>query len=309
MQYDLIEQMNQCFNQLELSVRDLSRFLQLLTLSQAKVFVLPEIEKGMEHEPINSIEVLGHHQGEAQHLALQHYQRLFIYHQNSNVSSKSALRLPGALCYRVTSQQHADIEQQVNEVNQLKKRLEAIITVESGLSPEQRFEFVHQHLRGLITLNAYRSITLLTNPATINFGWANKNIIKNVSKKAIMEQLEKSLHAGRAVAPYSREQWAENVAQEIEDVRKLPDGAKLKIKRPVKVQPIARVWYSQLQKQVQHPCPSPLLVLTTDDWPSPKLGALGNYHADQIKHKYKPGAQALRLVIKRLHLYTDDGII
>lgn len=308
--YDLIARMNGCFNELEMALQDLGNFLGQLELLQARVFTLPEVVKGEEHNPADKITVTPHTGETAQQLALQHFQRLFIHHNNENVSSKSAVRLPGVLCYAVDAAEHQSALLLIEEVNKLKAELEHIVTVESGLAREQRFEFVHTHLRGLITLNAYRSVTYLNDPDSVRFGWANKHIIKNVTRDEVLAQLEKSLHAGRAVSPYTREQWMENINREMIDVKRLPEHAALKFKRPVKVQPIARVWYRNNQKQVQHPCPLPLIALCLPSpmMQLPKLGELHDYDVSSVKHKYKPQSQPLSLLIKRLHLYTDHPL-
>ncbi|WON78603.1 DNA replication terminus site-binding protein [Serratia sp. UGAL515B_01] len=303
--YDLIGRMNLRFAELEQLLSLLHQQIQPLRLLAARVFSLPEIEKGQEHNAVEQIQVEQHVGQAARDLALEHYQRLFIHHSPQHVSSKAAVRLPGVICLAVEQTEYLAIQQLIAQINRLKAELEQIITIESGLAPEQRFDFVHNHLRGLITLSAYRSITLLTNPDSVRFGWANKNIIKNVKRDDILAQLEKSIKAGRSVPPYSSEQWAELVSREWNDISRLPQNAVLKIKRPVKVQPIARVWYQPQQKQVQHPCPLPLIALCQQDFGAqvPKIGDLLNYDATKIKHKYKPDAKPLRLVVKRLHLY------
>ncbi|HDL8784063.1 TPA: DNA replication terminus site-binding protein, partial [Yersinia enterocolitica] len=296
--YDLIERLNNRFTALEAGLQGLHQQLEDLPLLAARVFSLPEIEKGTEHQPILYIPVNATVGTAARDLAIQHYQRLFIHHQGQNVSSKAALRLPGVVCFSVTESQLATCQKSIQHINQLKTELEHIITVESGLPSEQRFEFVHTHLHGLITLNTYRTITPLINPSSVRFGWANKHIIKNVTREDVLAQLNKSLNAGRAVPPFSREQWVELISQEINDVQRLPEQARLKIKRPVKVQPIARVWYQEQQKQVQHPCPMPLIAFCQLQSTAelPKLGELTDYDANQIKHKYKPDAKPLQLL-------------
>jgi DNA replication terminus site-binding protein len=305
--YSLIGRMNARFSELEQALAQLHQQIQPLRLLAARVFSLPEIEKGKEHSAIEQISVQQHVGQAARDLALEHYQRLFIHHNRQHISSKAAVRLPGVICLETERAEYLALQQQIALINRLKAELEQIITVESGLAPEQRFEFVHTHLHGLITLSAYRSITLLTNPDSVRFGWANKHIIKKVKRDDILVQLEKSLKAGRAVPPFNREQWAELVSREIDDVSRLPQNATLKIKRPVKVQPIARVWYQPQQKQVQHPCPLPLIALCQPEMGAqvPKIGELLNYDVAAVKHKYKPEAKPLRLLVKRLHLYTD----
>lgn len=307
--YDVIGRMNACFTELEQALGALQQQIVPLRLLAARVFSLPEVEKGQEHQAISHIAVEQHVGQAARDLALEHYQRLFIHHNRENVSSKAAVRLPGVICLAVEQPEYQALQTQLALINRLKGELEQIITVDSGLAPEQRFEFVHTHLHGLITLSAYRTLTALTNPDSVRFGWANKHIIKNVKRDDILAQLEKSLKAGRAVPPHSREQWAALVSREIDDVGRLPQHATLKIKRPVKVQPIARVWYQQQQKQVQHPCPLPLIALCQVESGAavPKIGELLNYDVDAVKHRYKPDARPLRLLVPRLHLYTDDA--
>lgn len=307
--YDVISRMNTCFAELEQALGALQQQIAPLRLLAARVFSLPEVEKGQEHQAISHIAVEQHVGQAARDLALEHYQRLFIHHNRENVSSKAAVRLPGVICLAVEQPEYQALQTQLALINRLKGELEQIITVDSGLAPEQRFEFVHTHLHGLITLSAYRTLTALTNPDSVRFGWANKHIIKNVKRDDILAQLEKSLKAGRAVPPHSREQWAALVNREIDDVSRLPQQATLKIKRPVKVQPIARVWYQQQQKQVQHPCPLPLIALCQVESGAavPKIGELLNYDAEAVKHRYKPDARPLRLLVPRLHLYTDDA--
>lgn len=153
--YDTVENLRRCVAELETALTSLTEQLHQQRLLAGRVFELPAVRKGEDHRQVTEIKVVQHLAQPALKMALAHYNRLFMQHQSEKLSTKSAVRLPGAICIEAKSKQAALIRQRVASVNSLKKKLENIITVESGVSSEERFEFVHQHLRGLINLNVY----------------------------------------------------------------------------------------------------------------------------------------------------------
>lgn len=302
MRYTLVSEMRDCIDQMEQGLQQLTSQLAALPLVTAQVYALPGIQKGDEQLPVETLRVQPFHGERARSKTLEHLKLLFMQQQSESLSTRSATRLPGVLCVRADATTREDLQQQAEAINHQKALLETLITRDSGLTPEARFPFVHQHFPGLITLNAYRSLTLEAAPASVHFGWANKHIIKNVTRDEICQQLEKSLKAGRARAPWTREQWAEKVAAELALIADLPEDAVLKIKRPVKVQPVARLRAEGSTRQRQLPCPMPL-IFCCENAQGPVCGELLDYDQQTITHRHKPQAMPMTLLIPRLWLW------
>lgn len=305
MRYDAIISLTDCFNQLESALSALCNAIRQHPSPAAEVYQLPEILKGEENNTVNTISVIPVSGEDAVSLALSHYQRLFIFDNNQEISSKSAIRLPGVLLITLSSAQRKIMQQQLDEVNRLKQQLAAIVTETSGVDKTQRFEFVHNQIKGLITLNAYRQIQSVTSPSSVRFGWANKHIIQKIDRDTLLSGLEEQYQNPRGIQSLTREERRIYLAQEISALKQVPEDAILKIRRPVKVQPIARVWYSEAQKQVQYACASPLIVFCDENDEKPVTGILPDYDAENIKIRYRPKAKKLIPVIPRLHLYME----
>lgn len=161
MRYDAMISLTDCFNQLESALSTLCQAIRLHPSRTAEVYQLPEILKGEENNTVNTISVIpvsGEDAVSSRCLTIS-------VCLSSIMIRKSAVNLPsGYRCtdYYTLPAQRKIIQQQLDEVNRLKQQLASIVTETSGVDKTQRFEFVHNQIKGLITLNAYRQIQSVT---------------------------------------------------------------------------------------------------------------------------------------------------
>ncbi|MCK9788812.1 DNA replication terminus site-binding protein [Providencia rettgeri] len=294
------------FNELESQINQFS----LLLLEQSKqvpftahVFQLPSVIKGEENNKIEQVPVQTLVGYDAISETMKLINLLFLQDKPDEVSNKAAIRLPGVICIQTNVQTYRDFNSLILKVNALKIRIKEIVT---QVNEPHRFEFIRDSLHGLLTLNTYRTLTSLIDVDTINFGWANKKVINKVTKEAMLDRLQASLESGRCPIHLPREHWRLQLENEIRLIDSLPHNAVLKTQRPVKVQPIARVWDKEQQKQTQFACATPLFVFALEKVVSEiKVGELPDYHANNIAIRNRPKAKAVELLIPRLNLYIE----
>ncbi|MCT7656735.1 DNA replication terminus site-binding protein [Oceanimonas sp. NS1] len=95
---------------------------------------------------------------------------------------------------------------------------------------------MHDTFPGLITLQVYRQLTLLPHTASrLGFTWANKQIIQKVDKTKLVAQLMQSRQSPPPLVDATT--WQTCIDREIYDVKRLPAGVELRLRRPVKPTP------------------------------------------------------------------------
>lgn len=294
------------FNNLEIEIKQLSHLLleqaQLVPFV-ASTFILPNIIKGEENNEISHIPVQKLTSHSAIEATIKLINLLFIHNKSEEISNKSAIRLPGVICIQTELKTYREFNALISKINELKVQIKTIVT---QINETQRFEFIRESLHGLLTLNTYRTLTSLVDIDTINFGWANKKIIKKVTKETVLSRLQASLESGRCPLHIPKEHWQLQIESDIQLIYSLPHDAILKTQRPVKVQPIARVWDSSQQKQTQIACSTPLFVFALEKTVAEiKVGELHDYHVDNIPLRNRPKAKPVELLIPRLNLYIE----
>lgn len=219
------------------------------------------------------------------------------FYAEHDVSTKSTYRLPGAI--NISSCYDDDIIRVVDEINHKKNIFKSIVT-KSISDANLRFELIHNAFPLLITLQVYRNIKVINEPVmSVRPFWGNKQSIVRVTKEAILERLERS----KKYPPNDifKDEWIEMVERERVDVSNVPDNASLRIRRPVKVQPL--MWVRNIDRKMTSIVnPLPLIVLS--DRPV-TVGQLKDFDANNIRHKNPPKKNKRQLLVDRIHLYRE----
>lgn len=295
MSEDIKTQLRNTMVKLENQLEAFSSYLRSLDPALARVFILPFIPPGAENRSIERIEVNTVSDFSAFNMGMNIVNQLFA---KTGHSTKSALRMPGALCFKANYEQQRYAQHLADEINLTKDIFyQQVQTLDH---PDNKFTVVHELFPMLITLNVYRTVKLFTEIQSVSFGWARKDSIQYVDRGALIKRLSNSLANPPTSHEINPDDWTALVGEEIIAVMRLPKDAKLKIQRPIPVQPIARV--KQLRWQ-QVPCPTPLLILNREL--PPNLNYLDDYDDRGSKGRYRKNSQTSHLIIPRLHLYAS----
>ncbi|GAA3530777.1 DNA replication terminus site-binding protein [Zobellella aerophila] len=293
--FTLAARLRATLEQLETSLNDLTRLLgqdpsQIL---QAACYPLPDVPAGKEHEPIEQISVSRLIGESALATALQSYRQ---WHMRADCSSKASFRLPGYLV--LPTDARPALVPLVEQINQLKQQFRSQVQEAEGR--DQKFTLVHDTFPGLITLQVYRQLVLLPRPASrLGFTWANKQIIRKIDK----DELVRQLNAAKATPPALTDAltWQQCIDREIYDVKRLPAGVELRLRRPVKTHPMVNVRWAEEVSPRQQQVKAHLPLLLCQDTP-PAVTPLGDYPPAKTRQR-RPQRIADEPLIPRLHIY------
>ncbi|GGO84040.1 hypothetical protein GCM10011348_29360 [Marinobacterium nitratireducens] len=242
------------FSALERDISSLSALLQRLPVRAALVAPLPNTPRGMEHEPVQRIDVKAHTGSEAIKLAAACYQDL---HNNMRYSQKTSRRTVGVLWFSPsqTGAKH-EIEALVERINNAKAAIESFVTT-TYHTRKERFEALRAACPGIMTLHLYRQIRCYgtENITSVRFSWQRKDALVKPDKAELLRRIHDDL-------AHAEPDYQLPLEQLIEKVAATPEPS-LRVRRHVKVQPAANIMFGESVKTVT--APMPIIVLQDAD--------------------------------------------
>jgi len=241
------EQMNQ-------DIRTLGTKLSLAAVNSAVVHRIPSTPKGRENDPVNTI-VLAEHTGKsATEAAVHAYQDLHI---RPNDSQKVARRAVGALWLPLHHNPVAhEIPDLVRRINTAKSNIEQHI-IQTYETRQERFEALRAACPGVMTLHLYRQIRCFHREevVSVRFSWQRKDALVTPDKPELMRRIAEEMEHSGVAAHVSLNPLLMAISATPEH--------QLRLRRPVRVQPVANIRTDRETKTVT--APMPILILQDSD--------------------------------------------
>lgn len=278
--------------QIEASTIALRDTISECQLISARVFQLPKIPEGEEHNKITEIAVSTISGEQAFFMALQAYRKLYA---DRGISKKAAFRLPG---YIQVYGQRDKIAARVNQLNEHKEQFKS--TVQQLKGAKQKHDLIHKLFPGLITKQLYRRLHAVESDiSTLSFIWAQRHVTYKTTKKEIEQKLLKQLH--HPPSNCSKDDWTAFLNREIDDIKRLPEHTKLRIKRPAKVNPVVNLDCETTPQLSAH---LPVIIVQKQPISATDLHDFDAKYRRCVRSDSKIGGIP---VIDRLHLYIKQN--
>ncbi|EOC0012457.1 DNA replication terminus site-binding protein [Cronobacter turicensis] len=266
----------------------------------ACVSSIPHVLRGEEHFPVTNLQTTALYGREAKDMAVRAWNDLFI---RDDFSQKAARRTSGVIWYEPDGDTAIeDIIRLLSSINETKAAIEAFI-VETYSTRTARFEALHNACPGVMTLHLYRQIRWWNNAniAAVRFCWQEKEALFTPDKTELLMRMGRDGESsGEMSAPM-------NIL--FKKVMSIPDH-RLRIRRKVRVQPVANVTFSQGEdlplslKTVT--ATMPFIVIQHQ---RPEFKLLDNFSAAQRKTRRQRSDRARTEIIGTFHGESIEMIL
>lgn len=243
----------------------LSSLLKRIKPKSALASPLPNTARGMESEPVTTIALTEHFDKEALSLAAACYQDLHIHPSHSQ---KTARRTVGVLWLSPTKDPAVlEVPNLVGRINEAKAAIEEYV-ISNFHTRQERFEAIRADCPGVMTMHLYRQIRCFTdeNVSSVRFSWQRKDSLVKPVKAELVQRITEELER-------SGPEYQLPLEQLIQRITSTPEML-LRVRRQVRVQPVANIRIGNGLKTVT--APMPLIFVQSSPL---KIKALGDFDA------------------------------
>tara|TARA_R110000850_G_scaffold6634_3_gene25575 strand:- start:922 stop:1791 length:870 start_codon:yes stop_codon:yes gene_type:complete len=234
------------FDAMHRDIRALNNILKRTRPMAALAYPLPNTPKGMEGEPVKTIPVREHTGEEAVSLAAACYQDLHI---NPSYSQKVARRTVGAIWLSPLRDASAlEIPDLVERINAAKTAIEEYV-IGTFSTRQERFEALRAECPGIMTMHLYRHIRCFSHEKvlSVRFTWQRKDSLSKPVKNDLVRRISEELER-------SGPDYRLPLEQLLSRLDRVPESS-LRVRRQVRVQPVANIRVGDGLKTVTAPMP------------------------------------------------------